>query len=81
VNRVSGSFHIAPGKSFSVNHVHVHDVQPYASDDFDVSHRIAQLGFGPPIEGKANPLDGFETVADKGQWLVLFVSFEMRSGR
>jgi hypothetical protein len=27
VNRVGGSFHIAPGKSFSINHVHVHDVQ------------------------------------------------------
>ena len=29
VNRVGGSFHIAPGKSFVINHMHVHDVNPF----------------------------------------------------
>ena len=67
VNRVSGSFHIAPGKSYSINHVHVHDVQPYSSEDFNVTHQISQLSFGPPIEGKKNPLDGFISTADKGK--------------
>jgi len=33
VNRVSGSFHVAPGKSFSVNHLHVHDVQVNIDDN------------------------------------------------
>lgn len=31
VNRMGGSFHIAPGRSFSINHIHVHDVQPFSS--------------------------------------------------
>ncbi|KAI9552295.1 hypothetical protein GHT06_022659 [Daphnia sinensis] len=66
VNRVSGSFHIAPGKSYAINHVHVHDVQPYSSEDFNVTHYINSLSFGSSLMGKANPLDGFITAADKG---------------
>ena len=52
VNRVGGSFHIAPGKSFSINHVHVHDVQPFSSNDFNVTHRIRHLSFGPKVDGQ-----------------------------
>lgn len=87
VNRVSGSFHIAPGKSYAINHVHgmtafclliilwhltetlfitVHDVQPYSSEDFNVTHQINALSFGSSLKGKSNPLDGFLTSADKG---------------
>ena len=66
VNRVGGSFHIAPGKSFSINHVHVHDVQPFSSGDFNVTHRIRHLSFGPKVDGQGNPLDGVIAVADKG---------------
>ena len=40
VNRVGGSFHFGPGKSFSINHVHVHDVQPFSSTDFNLTHTI-----------------------------------------
>lgn len=90
VNRVSGSFHIAPGKSYAINHVHgeflffncqieelklksitltftVHDVQPYSSEDFNVTHQINSLSFGTSLIGKENPLDGFLTTADKGK--------------
>lgn len=89
VNRVSGSFHIAPGKSYAINHVHgmiwfglwklffaikrdlfsliVHDVQPYSSEDFNVTHHINALSFGSSLKGKSNPLDGFLTSADKGK--------------
>jgi len=66
VNRVGGSFHIAPGKSYSVNHVHVHDVQPYQSEDFNMTHTINVLSFGRSIEWKANPLDGYRMSAEKG---------------
>ena len=80
VNRVSGSFHIAPGKSFSISHVHgrvlpigrliiipylihlslswsceflflVHDVQPYSSNQFNMTHRVKSLSFGESIPG------------------------------
>lgn len=63
VNRVSGSFHVAPGKSFTLNHVHVHDVQPYSSSQFNMTHKINSLTFGENIPGKTNPIDGMTGVA------------------
>lgn len=71
VNRVGGSFHIAPGKSFVINHIHVHDVNPFASTDFNVTHRIRHLSFGQQLidesgDSTLNALDGAEGVADKG---------------
>lgn len=69
VNRVGGSFHVAPGKSFSLNSVHIHDVQPFSSTDFNTTHRIRHLSFGRQLEGgldSNNPLDGVETIAEKG---------------
>jgi len=66
VNRVGGSFHIAPGRSFSINHVHVHDVQPYSSSDFNMTHRVRHLSFGRNVPGKTDPMDGVEGVAEKG---------------
>jgi len=63
VNRVAGSFHIAPGKSFSLNHVHVHDVQPFSSSQFNMTHNIRSLTFGENIPGKTNPIDGMKGVA------------------
>ena len=45
----------------------VHDVQPYSSEDFNVTHLINSLSFGNPLKGKENPLDGFITSADKGE--------------
>uniref|UniRef100_A0A8W7P7C7 Endoplasmic reticulum-Golgi intermediate compartment protein 3 n=1 Tax=Anopheles coluzzii TaxID=1518534 RepID=A0A8W7P7C7_ANOCL len=59
VNRVEGRFHIAPGKSFSINHIHVHDVQPYSSSRFNTTHRINTLSFGEQFGfGTTRPLDG-----------------------
>ncbi len=71
VNRVGGSFHIAPGKSFIINHIHVHDVNPFASSDFNVSHTIRHLSFGQQLVDMSgnevvNPLDGADGIADKG---------------
>ncbi|KAG7207514.1 hypothetical protein KM043_009146 [Ampulex compressa] len=69
VNRVGGSFHIAPGESFSVNHVHVHDVQPYTSVQFNMTHKIRHLSFGLNIPGKTNPMDDTTVVATEGMLL------------
>ncbi|XP_076167075.1 endoplasmic reticulum-Golgi intermediate compartment protein 3 isoform X2 [Ptiloglossa arizonensis] len=63
VNRVGGSFHIAPGDSFSVNHVHVHDFQRYASTQFNMTHKVRHLSFGLNIPGKTNPMDDTTVVA------------------
>jgi len=66
VNRVGGSFHIAPGKSFSLNHIHVHDVQPFSTSDFNVTHTVRHLSFGRNVPGKTDPMDGTMGVAEKG---------------
>ncbi|XP_060534210.1 endoplasmic reticulum-Golgi intermediate compartment protein 3 [Cylas formicarius] len=67
VNRVSGSFHIAPGKSFGINHVHVHDVQPFSSSEFNMTHRIKRLTFGMSLDSDThNPLKDFVGLADEG---------------
>nr|XP_022913678.1 endoplasmic reticulum-Golgi intermediate compartment protein 3 [Onthophagus taurus] len=67
VNRVSGSFHIAPGKSFTVNHVHVHDVQPFSSTSFNTTHKIKHLSFGTSIDSEThNPLKDTLAIAEEG---------------
>lgn len=64
VNRVGGSFHIAPGKSFTINHVHVHDVQPFSSSMFNTTHIIQHLSFGTDIDNaNTAPLNGVKGVA------------------
>lgn len=65
---MSGSFHIAPGKSFSVNHVHVHDVQPFSSTEFNMTHHIKRLTFGASIDSEThNPLKDFTGIATEGK--------------
>ncbi|KAI4465595.1 endoplasmic reticulum-golgi intermediate compartment protein [Holotrichia oblita] len=72
VNRVSGSFHIAPGKSFTINHVHVHDVQPFPSTAFNTSHKIRNLSFGTMIDSEShNPLRNTHVVATEGKFRFL----------
>lgn len=67
VNRVGGSFHIAPGQSFSINHVHVHDVQPYSSSAFNTTHTVRHLSFGTNIKsGNTSPIDGVTGLATEG---------------
>lgn len=64
VNRMGGSFHVAPGRSFSVNHIHVHDVQPFSSSKFNTSHQINKLTFGDEFGfGHTNPLDRLEVTS------------------
>jgi len=65
VNRVGGSFHVAPGKSFSINHIHVHDVQPFSSGDFNLTHTVRHLSFGRNVVGKTDPMDGVVGLAEK----------------
>lgn len=75
VNRMSGSFHFAPGKSFSINHIHVHDVQPFSSTSFNTSHTINHLSFGEKINYGAtatHPLDGWQMIAEKGESIFSF---------
>lgn len=58
VNKVAGNFHFAPGKSYQEGAMHVHDLVPFPTREFDVSHVIHQLSFGEPYPGRRSPLDG-----------------------
>lgn len=67
---MGGSFHIAPGKSFSLNHIHIHDVHPYSSTTFNTSHTIAHLSFGERIHfANTHPLDNTNVYAKEGKYL------------
>ncbi|ESO12742.1 hypothetical protein HELRODRAFT_105492 [Helobdella robusta] len=58
VNKVAGNFHMAPGVSFSQNHMHVHDMQAIGTTSFNTSHTVNHLSFGEDYPGQNNPLDG-----------------------
>ena len=74
VNKVVGNFHIAPGRSFTNGHVHVHDLANYYKTPVPhtMEHIIHQLRFGPQLPDEisnrwkwtdhhhTNPLDGTE---------------------
>jgi Endoplasmic reticulum vesicle transporter len=44
--QVAGNFHFAPGKSFQQGNMHVHDLVPFPTKKFDMSHHINKLSFG-----------------------------------
>lgn len=43
--------HIAPGKSFQQGSMHVHDLIPFQTTEFDTSHVIDKLSFGAEYPG------------------------------
>jgi len=47
VNRVSGNFHIAMGEGIERDGRHIHTYVPEDAPNFNASHIIHQLGFGP----------------------------------
>lgn len=82
VNKVIGNFHIAPGRSFSNGHMHVHDLNNYldtpAEHGHTFSHKIHHLRFGPQLPedmaknlgSKSTPLDnhGLNPLDDTEQY-------------
>ncbi|XP_078382072.1 endoplasmic reticulum-Golgi intermediate compartment protein 3-like isoform X2 [Oculina patagonica] len=74
VNKVAGNFHFAPGKSFQQHHVHVHDLQPFGSTQFNLTHHIRHLSFGHEYPGIKHPLDDtFVAAEDAGSMYQYFV--------
>ncbi|XP_064597397.1 endoplasmic reticulum-Golgi intermediate compartment protein 3-like [Liolophura sinensis] len=69
VNKVAGNFHFAPGKSFQQHHVHVHDLQAFAGQKFNITHKINHLSFGKDYPGIVNPLDGLNVKATEVQMM------------
>jgi hypothetical protein len=63
ISKVAGNFHFAPGKSFQSHSVHVHDIQPFGTKKFNLTHTIRHLSFGEDYPGQTHPLDGYQQVA------------------
>ena len=64
VARVGGNFHIAPGKSMTQDHRHIHEMSLKDTAYLNVTHTINHLSFGPVIPGKSNILDGSAEISD-----------------
>ncbi|KAJ3284789.1 Endoplasmic reticulum-Golgi intermediate compartment protein 3 [Rhizoclosmatium sp. JEL0117] len=71
VNKVAGNFHFAPGKSFQQGGMHVHDLAAFgrAGANYDFTHVIHSLNFGPVGTGLKNPLDDHSKKANKGHYM------------
>ena len=61
VNRVAGNFHIAMGEGIERDGRHIHTFLPEDSPNFNCSHIIHQLSFGPGEEDKS-PLNGVKQI-------------------
>lgn len=61
VNKVAGSFHFAPGKSFHQSGISLFDLlASFQTDSYNISHKINKLSFGEEFPGFYNPLDGVQ---------------------
>lgn len=58
VNKVAGSIHFTPGKSFHHANFHIYDIS--FQREYNISHRINKLSFGKEFPGVVNPLDGVQ---------------------
>lgn len=66
VNKVIGNFHFAPGKSFSHENVHLHDLAVFrdSPEHHSFSHSIHHMRFGPELpEGLAKRYGGKAALA------------------
>lgn len=59
VNRVAGNFHIAMGEGVERDGRHIHSFVPEDAPNFNASHTIHELSFGP---GDDSPLNGVTKV-------------------
>lgn len=58
VNKVAGNFHVALGRTRSVNGRLVHAFNAKDMNHFNTSHRIDHVSFGPSFPSQTNPLNG-----------------------
>ena len=63
VNKVAGNFHIAMGNAVVKDGRHIHQFLPADAPNFNSTHIIHELSFGPPVPGVESPLDGRVRVA------------------
>ena len=66
LNKVSGNFHIAAGKSVPLMRGHAHLTTLFDDNEANFSHRIDRFSFGDPHGSIIQPLEGDEKVTDNG---------------
>lgn len=63
VNRVAGNFHIAMGEGIERNGRHIHTFVPEDAPNFNASHTIYELSFGPDgQQNNGSPLNGVSKI-------------------
>ncbi|CAO2815528.1 unnamed protein product [Amaranthus hypochondriacus] len=60
VNKVAGTFHFIPGKTFQLSDFFFGDFISVQNDNYNISHKINKLNFGDYFPGLVNPLDGVQ---------------------
>eukprot|EP00697_Spironema_sp_BW2_P000320 gnl/Spiro4/10412_TR5565_c0_g1_i1.p1 gnl/Spiro4/10412_TR5565_c0_g1~~gnl/Spiro4/10412_TR5565_c0_g1_i1.p1 ORF type:complete len:420 (+),score=94.86 gnl/Spiro4/10412_TR5565_c0_g1_i1:30-1262(+) len=70
VNKVSGNFHFAPGKSYEQDQMHIHEFIALDTLHFNVSHKFNHLSFGKPYPNMVNPLDGVQRDVAEGAAII-----------
>jgi len=74
LNKVTGNFHVTPGKSLLVPGGHVHLTGAFfESGPTNFSHRINQFSFGVPTKGIIYPLEGELHVTNESKKYKLFI--------
>ena len=72
VNKVAGNFHIAMGETRQRGAGHIHQFNPMAIGDYNVSHTIHGLSFGEPYAGSTNPLDARTHTPESGAAVFMY---------
>lgn len=62
VNRVAGNFHIAMGEGVERGGRHIHKFDPDDTPNFNASHIIHHLSFGPSVDSKVKGVDSLDGV-------------------
>lgn len=57
INKIQGSFHIAPGVPFDQNHMHGHDLENTETAKFNTKHYFSVFSFGNEYPNQINPLE------------------------
>lgn len=64
VKKVGGNFHVALGESTVRDGRFIHQFNPTDAPNFNVSHTVNSLSFGPEYPGMASPLQGVSKNCD-----------------
>jgi hypothetical protein len=58
VNKVAGNINVAMGDIHVEDSRHIHQFDPKKVPEYNVTHTVHDLTFGPPLPGAENPLSG-----------------------